>query len=133
MKYCPYCGAVLVDGAVSFCAECGKALPSAQGNQTADPDKTDSQSEKESQKKQKPSGKSKKKKRGSSSAKWDRPLVSDTETQDDGYDGYYDDVLPVDENRVKEGIDKDLVKKIIAVAAIMLLIVGLCVAAMYLL
>ena len=27
MKYCPYCGTVLVDGAVSFCAECGKALP----------------------------------------------------------------------------------------------------------
>lgn len=27
MKYCPYCGAVLVDGAVSFCAECGKKLP----------------------------------------------------------------------------------------------------------
>ncbi len=26
MKYCPYCGTVLVDGAVSFCAECGKAL-----------------------------------------------------------------------------------------------------------
>ena len=29
MKYCPYCGAELVDGAASFCAECGKSLPSA--------------------------------------------------------------------------------------------------------
>lgn len=27
MKYCPYCGTVLIEGAVSFCAECGKALP----------------------------------------------------------------------------------------------------------
>ena len=27
MKYCPYCGADIPDGAVSFCAECGKALP----------------------------------------------------------------------------------------------------------
>ncbi len=27
MKYCPYCGTVLVDGAVSFCMECGKKLP----------------------------------------------------------------------------------------------------------
>ena len=28
MKYCPYCGADIIDGAVSFCVECGKQLPS---------------------------------------------------------------------------------------------------------
>ena len=27
MKYCPYCGADIPDGTVSFCAECGKVLP----------------------------------------------------------------------------------------------------------
>ena len=27
MKYCPYCGASLVGGAASFCAECGKKDP----------------------------------------------------------------------------------------------------------
>ena len=27
MKYCPYCGAALPDGAVSFCPECGENLP----------------------------------------------------------------------------------------------------------
>ena len=27
MKYCPYCGADLIEDAVSFCAECGKELP----------------------------------------------------------------------------------------------------------
>ena len=27
MKYCPYCGAELIPGALSFCSECGKALP----------------------------------------------------------------------------------------------------------
>ena len=27
MKYCPYCGASLVGGAASFCAECGKKIP----------------------------------------------------------------------------------------------------------
>ena len=27
MKYCPYCGTVLIDSAVSFCMECGKKLP----------------------------------------------------------------------------------------------------------
>ena len=27
MKYCPYCGASLVGGATSCCAECGKTIP----------------------------------------------------------------------------------------------------------
>ena len=27
MKFCPYCGASLVGGAVSFCGECGRQLP----------------------------------------------------------------------------------------------------------
>ena len=27
MKFCPYCGASLVGGAASFCAECGKQIP----------------------------------------------------------------------------------------------------------
>lgn len=33
MKYCPYCGADLADGAASFCMECGKSLPTAEGGQ----------------------------------------------------------------------------------------------------
>lgn len=28
MKYCPYCGADLLDDASAFCTECGKTLPS---------------------------------------------------------------------------------------------------------
>ena len=31
MKYCPYCGASLVGGAASFCAECGKRSPPDRG------------------------------------------------------------------------------------------------------
>lgn len=31
MKYCPYCGADLSDGAASFCMECGKSLPTVGG------------------------------------------------------------------------------------------------------
>ena len=27
MKFCPYCGADLVEDGVSFCVECGKQLP----------------------------------------------------------------------------------------------------------
>ena len=51
----------------------------------------------------------------------------------DGYDGYYDDVLPSDAGKLKEGPDMELVKKVSAVAGVMLLIVILCVVAMYLL
>jgi len=31
MKYCPYCGVVLADGAAPFCADCGKELPNTAG------------------------------------------------------------------------------------------------------
>lgn len=64
------------------------------------------------------------------------PQDQDTESysaQDDGYDGYYDDVLPADAGRLNEGIDMELVKKICAVTGVMLLIITLCVVAMYLL
>ena len=27
MKFCPYCGAELLDETIAFCTECGKALP----------------------------------------------------------------------------------------------------------
>jgi Fe-S cluster biogenesis protein NfuA len=42
-------------------------------------------------------------------------------------------VLPSDTGTLKEGIDKELIKKIATVAGVMLLIIGLCVVAMYML
>ena len=32
MKYCPFCGAELLPGALSFCPECGEALPAPQAS-----------------------------------------------------------------------------------------------------
>lgn len=52
--------------------------------------------------------------------------------REDDYDGYYDDVRPIDEGGRREEIDKALVKKIILVVACVLLIAGACVALMYL-
>ena len=52
---------------------------------------------------------------------------------DGTYDGYYNDVLPSDIDREKEGLDKELIKRIAAISVGMLLIVGLCVVAIYLL
>lgn len=128
MKYCPYCGANLPDGAVSFCPECGENLPvmtegrekkHEQSNVVPD---TTTESRKATSKKEK----RKQKAAQTSDAK-------STDMQDDGYDGYYDDILPADAGRLNEGIDMELVKKICAVTGVMLLIITLCVVAMYLL
>ena len=53
------------------------------------------------------------------------------ELVDDGYDGYYDDVLPPDVDRVKDGVDKDLVKKIIILGAVVTIVISMCVLLLY--
>ena len=55
------------------------------------------------------------------------------EPVDDGYDGYYNDVLPPDLDRAKEGMDKELIKKIVALCVAVVFIIGLCVVMMYVL
>lgn len=55
------------------------------------------------------------------------------ETVEDGYDGYYDDVLPPDADRIEEGVDKGLIKDIILLCIAVVLIIGLCVAMLYVL
>ena len=57
----------------------------------------------------------------------------ETVADQDSYDGYYDDVLPPDLDRIGEGMDKQLIQKIVAVVAAVLLIVSLCVLMLYLL
>lgn len=158
MKYCPYCGTVLVDGAVSFCAECGKELPVSEkkqdipekSNQSEQQSKSKPQQEKKSRRtqKRKPLHGEKVKERevdktgerqikpleASKSPKQQSksPAVTSSIPEND-YDGYYDDILPVDEGRFSEGIDRELVKKIVLIIGMVLLIVGACVMMMYLL
>ena len=52
---------------------------------------------------------------------------------DDGYDGYYDDVIPPDTDRVKEGLDKELMKKIVALSVGVIFIISMCVVMLYVL
>ena len=52
---------------------------------------------------------------------------------DDGYDGYYDDVLPPDMDREKEGLDKELIKKVALVGIAVFVINSVCVALLYVL
>ena len=110
MKYCPYCGADIPDGAVSFCAECGKALPA----------------KKEKAEKLMPVKKSSagKKKKHKSSVLTDAEL---RKAYNDGYDGYYEDLLPVDHGKERFETDSAPVKKIIILAVGVLVVIGLCV------
>lgn len=161
MKYCPYCGAVLLDSAVSFCSECGKALP-GKTRREPKPEQAAEITEPETEAAEEPSeemivaeaaepceviaektvsrkktGLAKKKKAAKKSQTEKKAVQpeksSELEKPADDYDGYYEDVRPVDEGRLKEGLDQNLIKKIILLAASALLIVGACVALMYLL
>ena len=76
MKYCPYCGADLIEDAVSFCAECGKQLPAGK------PQKEKS--------KEKPEIKKIAKKKKKKPVKKLESSIEDETVVDDGYDGYYE-------------------------------------------
>lgn len=59
---------------------------------------------------------------------------SEVETAvDDGYDGYYDDIRPIDEGREREGVDKELIKKIAVIIGVLFIVIAACVALMYVL
>lgn len=118
MKYCPYCGADLIEGAVSFCAECGKQLPA--GKVQKDKPKEKPEIKKTTKKKKKP-------------AKQPESSFEVETVVDDGYDGYYDDVRPVDEGHERDGVDKELIKKIAIIIGVLFVVIAACVALMYVL
>ena len=124
MKYCPYCGAEILSGAFSFCPSCGESLPVlAQSAAEKSPGKPSPKGEKPQKerprKRERPPKKSK------------QPVP--TEVEDLDYDGYYDDVLPIDEDRQREGVDTKLILRVILLVAGVGLVIGGCVAALFLL
>ena len=119
MKYCPYCGADLIEDAVSFCAECGKQLPAGKA-----------QKEKP---KEKPEIKKASKKKKKKPVKKVESSIEVETVVDDGYDGYYDDIRPIDEGYEREGMDKELIKKIAIIIAVLFVVIAACVALMYVL
>ena len=120
MKFCPFCGASVLDDTVSFCSECGKSLSiSAKQPEEKEPSK--------------PAKKNLKKKKPKNS-NLDPPKPSEEEAKaEDGYDGYYDDIVPTDTGKPREGVDWVLMKKIGLIGAAVVVIICLCIAAMYLL
>lgn len=131
MKFCPYCGADLLNSNVLFCAECGAKLPPHEAGRT-EPLKEDMRPESQEPKQKTYKGKKKKARNRTALPKSTMQYLDET-PQDDGYDGYYDDVQPPDLDRTREGIDKELVKKIIILGVSVLFIISLCVVMMYLL
>ena len=85
--------------------------------------------------KQKVSKKDFQKRKKSKQKKVQEPPLPEIEGEpvEDGYDGYYDDILPPDLDREKEGPDKELIKKIVTLTVAVILIIGLCVVMMYVL
>ena len=134
MKYCSYCGSELVSEDVIFCANCGKKLPPHEAGITEtlteemrpDPAPQKPALEKNPEKEAKPVKSKKKKYRLEA-------VPNEPKPEEDGYDGYYDDVLPPDMDRVREGLDKELIKKIVALGIGVILIIALCVVMMYVL
>ncbi len=94
MKYCPYCGVSLPGSAVSFCPECGKGLPRK---------KAQAEPQKQGRRPQSQSGR--KAARPHQTQKPPNPM-------DIGYDGYYDDVQPLDAGARSEGADPELMKQV---------------------
>lgn len=119
MKYCPHCGAVLPDGAFSFCPACGKPLP-----ETAAPATEKESPEKKKKPKKTTTQKPQKRKKAAQPA-----LIP----SDDGYDGYYDDRLPIDSGKRREGMDMGIIKKAAAIVACLLVVIGACIALLYVL
>ena len=131
MKYCTNCGAALEDSTASFCAECGKPLSSESGDSVMNTVENKKAKHKETKKKKPKKEKIKKQKK---TEKMDEVLEEIVgEPVDEGYDGYYDDVIPPDTDRVKEGLDKELIKKIVALSVGVIFIISMCVVMLYVL
>lgn len=133
MKYCPFCGATLLGSAASFCAECGKQIPKSPqpepSEPTTHPEPTQANAPTADKASRKQRGKSIWKKKAS--RKDQSPPQLDP--QDDGYDGYYDDVPPLDNGHEREGLDAETIKKVALIVGGAALIILLSILAMQLL
>lgn len=123
MSYCPYCGADLPDGAYSFCAVCGNPLAETERRPTQ---------QKKKPRNPKAGPRKKKKKRSRRGASSERSPKPRRNPADEEYDGYYDDILPSDDGEIRQGLDKNMMKRIAGLLVGVLVAIIACVAIMYL-
>lgn len=121
MKFCPYCGKELWDENAAFCAECGKHIPLRNQKEakpeTAEEVEAVNDAEETAAADNLP----------------EEPPCEEEPIKGDGYDGYYDDVIPDDYGHFRSNVDKELIKKVIVLGISVALIIGACVAIMYIL
>ena len=124
MKYCPYCGAEILSGAFSFCPSCGESLPVlAQLAAEKSPGKPSPKGEK---------AKKERTRKRARPPKEPKQLVPSGKVDLD-YDGYYEDVQPIDADRQREGVDTRLILRVVLLVAGVALVIGGCMAALFLL
>lgn len=116
MRYCPYCGASILDDA-AFCMECGATIP-VSGMPKKETRQRATQIRKE---KRKPKSVN------------HQQNVLPHDPQDEGYDGYYDDTPTLDDGAFKEKLDKGLIRQIVIVGVSAIVIVILAIVLMKLL
>ena len=124
MKYCPYCGAEILSGAFSFCPSCGESLqvlaqPAAEKSPGKPTPRREKAKKERTRKRERPPRKPK------------QPVPPEVEDLD--YDGYYEDVQPIDADRKQEGVDTRLILRVALLVAGVALVIGGCVAALFLL
>ena len=102
MKFCPYCGASLLGGAASFWSECGRQIPRQEPEQAPRP-----QPGRKRRPTENPPSRRKKRPRQEPQ----RPPRRKKNPMDINYDGYYDDVKPIDAGQQGERMDSEMLKK----------------------
>ena len=115
MKFCPHCGATLADGAFSFCPECGKARETSTAQEETD-----------LAPKQAP--KAKRSHRDHKKVKLENVSHAETVDTDEGYDGYYEDIRPLDSDRGRDRMDRELLKRVFVILGVVVMVIGACVA-----
>lgn len=103
MKYCPYCGASIAGGAASFCSECGKKIP-------AKPEMNARMSTMQKPLRRRPTPPHRK----THTKPGSRPHPSNRkqDPMDINYDGYYDDVQPIDAGQQSDRMDPEMIKQV---------------------
>ena len=152
MKFCPYCGAAIVVGAASFCMECGKGLPPAGIPRTSEgeprphptlerrqppvgkvphPGNPRQSNPRPAPNKTAPKGPPRPRTHPANHP--DPPRRPRPDPRDEGYDGYYNDVKPIDNGHTRDETDPELVKRIVFIAVGTLVVVIFSVILMYVL
>ncbi|WP_308856726.1 zinc ribbon domain-containing protein [uncultured Oscillibacter sp.] len=103
MKYCPYCGASIAGGAASFCSECGKKIP-------AKPEMNARMSTMQKPLRRRP--KPPHRKTHTKSGPRPHPSNRKQDPMDINYDGYYDDVQPIDAGQQSDRMDTEMIKQV---------------------